>query len=254
MRQTRPCARSKSRLRARLRGLLCQQGGTTLVELIVCAALLCLLITMFAGALHPAAEMSRRLQDMNHAQLIADDLLETIRADLEQAQGYVKCYADGAPDKIVGATGAAEGAAIEFRTGDGYVILMTAQGCPDTDLRRTASDGAGGTTETVTPMQAIPAGRLLLRYYYSADGTSYTYTRDGKPVAQGLTSAYGSGFYMGFTASLHFAVDDAAHTVTVTVTLTRPDGTELLADHLLVDLRNQPPLRTAPTARADTTG
>ena len=242
----------KKRLRA-LRNPLKDQTGTTLVELIVCAALLCLLITMFAGALHPAAEMSRRLQDMNNAQLIADDLLETIRSQLEDAQDYVKCYADGGPNSIVGTTGAAEGSAIEFRTGDGYILLLTAQGCDDTDLRRTADDGAGGTTEVITPMKAVPAGRLLLRYYYSADGTGYTYTRDGKPVAQGLTSPYGTGFYMGFTTALHFEINAANHTVDVTVTLNRSDGTKLLSDHLLVDLRYQPPLRTAATATAVTT-
>ncbi len=242
----------KQRLRALVKHLK-NQTGTTLVELIVCAALLCLLITMFAGALHPAAEMSRRLQDMNNAQLIADDLLETIRSQLEEAQDYVKCYADGGPNSIVGTTGAATGSAIEFRTGDGYILLLTAQGCDDTDLRRTADDGAGGTTEVITPMKAVPTGRLLLRYYYSADGTSYTYTRDSKPVAQGLTSPYGTGFYMGFTTVLSFAVDATSHTVDVTVTLNRSDGTKLLSDHLLVDLRYQPPLRTAATATAVTT-
>lgn len=243
----------KQRLRA-LANALTQQAGTTLIEMIVCAGLLCLLITMFAGALHPAAVMSRRLQDMNHAQLIADDLLETIRAQLEDAQDYVKCYADGGPSSIVGATGAARGSAIEFRSSDGYVILMTAQGCDATDLRRTAEDGAGGTTEVITPMDAVPTGRLLLRYYYSADGTSYVYTRDGKPTAQGLTSPYGTGFYMGFTTALSFEVNNTNHTVDVTVTLTRSDGTKILSDHLLVDLRYQPPLRTAATATAILTG
>ena len=243
----------KQRLRALAQSLK-QQEGTTLVELIVCAALLCLLITMFAGALHPAAEMSRRLQDMNNAQLIADDLLETIRAQLEEAQDYIKCYPDGAPDSIVGTTGAATGSAIEFRTGEGYVLLLTAQGCDATDLYRTADDGAGGTTEVVTPMDAVPTGRLLLRYYYSADGTSYTYTRDSKAVAQGLSSPYGTGFYMGFTTVLSFEVNPTNHTVDVTVTLNRSDGTKLLSDHLLVDLRYQPPLRTAATAKAATTG
>lgn len=245
MRQTRPRSRSQrcTRLCARLRALLRRETGTTLVELIVCAALLCLLITMFAGALHPAAEMSRRLQDMNNAQLIADDLLETIRSQLEEAQGYVKCYADGAPDKIVGATGAAEGAAIEFRTGGGYVALLTAQGCPATDLQRSTGDQI-----ITTHMDAIPTGRLLLRYYASPDNRTYVYETGSTYVAQGLSSPYGSGFYMGFPLSLHFTVNDAAHTVDVTVTLARSDGTTLLSDHLLVDLRYQPPLRTDATA------
>ena len=228
------------------------QTGTTLVELIVCAALLCLLITMFAGALHPAAEMSRRLQDMNNAQLIADDLLETIRSQLEEAQGYVKCYADGDPANTAGQTGQAEGKAIEICTADGYVILLTAQGCPQTELRRTTTDGAGNESVVSTPMDAVPTGRLLLRYYFSADGTNYAYTQGGAYVARGLRVPYGTGFYMGFTTELDFRIDQTAHTVSVTVTLKRSDGTTLLSDHLLVDLRCQPPLRTAVTATAQT--
>lgn len=241
----------RKRLRALVRSLK-NQTGTTLVELIVCAALLCLLITMFAGALHPAAEMSRRLQDMNNAQLIADDLLETIRSQLEEAQGYVKCYADGAETSIAGQTGRAEGKAIEFCTADGYVILLTAQGCPQTELRRTTTDEAGNESVVSTPMDAVPTGRLLLRYYFSADGTSYAYTQGGTYVARGLRVPYGTGFYMGFTTELDFRIDQTAHTVNVTVTLKRSDGTTLLSDHLLVDLRYQPPLRTAVTATAQT--
>lgn len=240
----------RKRLRALIQSLK-NQTGTTLVELIVCAALLCLLITMFAGALHPAAEMSQRLQDMNNAQLIADDLLETIRSQLEEAQGYVKCYADGGKDNIAGQTGAAEGKAIEFRTADGYVILLTAQGCPETQLRRTTTDEAGNESVVSTKMDAVPAGRLLLRYYFSADGSSYAYTQDSTYVARGLRVPYGTGFYMGFTTDLNFQIDETAHTVNVTVTLNRSDGTKLLSDHLLVDLRYQPSLRTAVTAQAN---
>ena len=231
-------------MRRRLRALLKDRSGTTLVELIVCAALLCLLITMFAGALHPAAEMSRRLQDMNNAQLIADDLLESIRSELEEAQGYVKCYADGDPASLLGQSGAAEGSAIEFRTEKGYVILMTAQGCPATQLRRSNGEDQIVTTQ----MDAVPTGRLLLRYYASGDNRTYVYQMGATYVAQGLSSPYGSGFYMGFTTALNFKVDETNHTVDVTVTLRRADGTELLSDHLLVDLRYQPPLQTGQTA------
>ena len=60
----------------RIRSILRGREGMTLVELVVGAGLLCLVIGIFSASLRPAAEVSRRTQELNSAELIADDLLE----------------------------------------------------------------------------------------------------------------------------------------------------------------------------------
>ena len=80
----------------RIRSILRGREGMTLVELVVGAGLLCLVIGVFSASLRPAAEVSRRTQELNSAELIADDLLETVRSKVETATDYIKCYDNGA--------------------------------------------------------------------------------------------------------------------------------------------------------------
>lgn len=79
----------------RIRSILRGREGMTLVELVVGAGLLCLVIGIFSASLRPAAEVSRRTQELNSAELIADDLLETVRSKVETATDYIKCYDSG---------------------------------------------------------------------------------------------------------------------------------------------------------------
>ena len=72
----------------RIRSILRGREGMTLVELVVGAGLLCLVIGIFSASLRPAAEVSRRTQELNSAELIADDLLETVRSKVETATDY----------------------------------------------------------------------------------------------------------------------------------------------------------------------
>nr|WP_202183342.1 hypothetical protein [Butyricicoccus sp. AF22-28AC] len=64
----------------RIRSILRGREGMTLVELVAGAGLLCLVIGVFSASLRPAAEVSHRTQELNSAELIADDLLETVRS------------------------------------------------------------------------------------------------------------------------------------------------------------------------------
>ena len=79
----------------RIRSILRGREGMTLVELVVGAGLLCLVIGVFSASLRPAAEVSHRTQELNSAELIADDLLETVRSKVETATDYIKCYDNG---------------------------------------------------------------------------------------------------------------------------------------------------------------
>ena len=225
----------------KLHDLLRDRGGMTLVELLVAASLLCVVITMFAAALRPAAETTRRIEDLNNAQIIADDLLETLRGEIENAQTYIKCYSSGS--HIAGDSGAATGgSSIEFKNSDGFAVLLSAEGCADTAIVRTTA--AAGTTTA----KAIAPGYLIERWYRLSTDNTYTFSENGTPTARALTAVYDpKGFYMGFTVKLDFSVDytpQAAKSVTATVTIyrggTRTSANKMYSDSLVIDLRYSP--------------
>lgn len=220
----------------KLHDLLRDRGGMTLVELLVAASLLCVVITMFAAALRPAAETTRRIEDLNNAQIIADDLLETLRGEIENAQTYIKCYPSGS--HIAGDSGAATGgSSIEFKNSDGFAVLLSAEGCADTAIVRTTA--AAGTTTA----KAIAPGYLIERWYRLSTDNTYTFSENGTPTARALTAVYDpKGFYMGFTVKLDFSVDytpQAAKSVTATVTVYR-GANKMYSDSLVIDLRYSP--------------
>lgn len=225
----------------KLHDLLRDRGGMTLVELLVAASLLCVVITMFAAALRPAAETTRRIEDLNNAQIIADDLLETLRGEIENAQTYIKCYPSGS--HIAEDGGAATGgSSIEFKNSDGFAVLLSAEGCADTAIVRTTT--AAGTTTA----KAIAPGYLIERWYRLSTDNTYTFSENGTPTARALTAVYDpKGFYMGFTVKLDFSVDcteQAAKSVTATVTVyrggTRTSANKMYSDSLVIDLRYSP--------------
>lgn len=224
--------------------------GLTLVELLVSMALLGLALTLFAATLSPAARSFQRLETLNDAQIVADDLLETVRSQLEDARGYVKCYDSG--QNLARKEGAATGTAIEFMDPSGYVAVLNADGCPETTLRRVSSED-GGTMETSTAAKIDP-GYLAVRYYKNDSNQQYTYqTGPDRYVARAMTALYGRGFYVGLYAGLEFSLEPAAgsaKTVTVTVSLYRDaERTDrVFSDQLVVDLRQTPPVKTEATA------
>ena len=224
--------------------------GLTLVELLVSMALLGLAITLFAATLSPAARSFQRLETLNDAQIVADDLLETVRSQLEDARGYVKCYDSG--QTLAEKEGTDTGSAIEFVDPNGYVAVLSADGCPETTLRRVSSE-QGGTVETSTAAEIAP-GYLAVRYYKNDSNQQYTYqTGPDQYVARAMTALYGRGFYVGLYARLEFTLEPAAgraKTVTVTVSLYRDaERTDrVFSDQLIVDLRQTPPVKTGDTA------
>ena len=227
----------------RIRSVLRGREGMTLVELIVSAGLLCLVIAVFSASLRPAAEISRRTQELNSAELIADDLLETVllQADVvETASEYIKCYEIGAD--ITGQTGSSHGAAVEFGTSNA-VELLTADGCAETAIM-VGSRHAG--TEA-----AVEKGYLLERYCDNSAGVFYSKNADGTPCARALAQTYAKGFYMGLRAGLYFELDESGRTVTATVTIFRDaDMTDaVFSDSLLIDLRYDIPVKTGVTAQ-----
>lgn len=209
----------------RIRSILRGREGMTLVELVVGAGLLCLVIGIFSASLRPAAEVSRRTQELNSAELIADDLLETVRSKVETATDYIKCYDNGTD--VTNKTGSSEGSAIEFgyETEQGYnaAELLTADGCEPTKIVIADKDSG--------EQPRVEKGYLVERYY--KDG--YSQDADGNPIARAMTKTYAEGFYMGLRAGLHFKIDEAKHTVTATVTIYRDKD---LTDKIYSDSRS----------------
>ena len=71
------------------------QNGTTLVELIVCMVLLSLFTLAAVTLIQPSAQAYMDIQQQTRAQNLADALIETIRGEVLEANGYIR-FTDGA--------------------------------------------------------------------------------------------------------------------------------------------------------------
>lgn len=98
--------------------VLKNKRGTTLVELVVCMVLLSLFTLAAVTLIQPSAQAYMQVQQQTRAQNLADALIETIRGELLNANGYIR-FADGATDSNLDKvfdpkTGVSSGTALEF--------------------------------------------------------------------------------------------------------------------------------------------
>lgn len=73
------------------------QSGTTLVELIVCMVLLAIFTLAAVTLIQPSAQAYMDIQQQTRAQNLADALIETIRGEVLEANGYIR-FTDGATE------------------------------------------------------------------------------------------------------------------------------------------------------------
>ena len=107
-----------------------------------------------------AAKLFTRLYRLWSAQLILDNTVQELRSITADASGYVKLYDTCGPDQTTAdRTGEDSGAALEFGNADGYVVLVSAEGCPDTEIC------LGSVKIDETASADISPGSLLVRYY-----------------------------------------------------------------------------------------
>ena len=66
------------------------QNGTTLVELIVCMVLLAIFTLAAVTLIQPSAQAYMDIQQQTRAQNLADALIETIRGEVLEANGYIR--------------------------------------------------------------------------------------------------------------------------------------------------------------------
>ena len=233
------------KLTARLR----EKKGTTLVETMVTLLLITILMAIAAVSLSSAFRIFLRIQKAQYAQSVLDTAMTELRTLTKDATVYVKIYGNGTD--VTGKPGASTGDAIEFMNKEGYVVLLTTDGCAQTDLYIT-----GRNTGTA---DAVDAGELLERYYFPQRGitTDYTYAEGQTPVARAVAAVFGKGFYMGnylvVTYSFPDGVADGATVDGITATLKlyadEAHTIELASDTELLSFRHRVVRKDAVTAK-----
>lgn len=213
--------------------VLKNKRGTTLVELVVCMVLLSLFTLAAVTLIQPSAQAYMQVQQQTRAQNLADALIETIRGELLNANGYIR-FADGAADitnldtVFKGKTGVSSGTALEFSVYPNHIELIDKDKVP----ALTKADG--------TPLLSLDAaneldGYLHMRFYLQEKDTykpQHKVTSEGTDlpnVAYAYTTAYPKDAYMGmFISDLQFYArsytkaegEKYAHVTALTVVLT----------------------------------
>lgn len=221
-----------------------RREGMTLAELIVSLALLSILMVMVAGVVSPAAKTFVRMQRVQLAELILDNVEDEICSQLQEAVGSIRICDVPDGGSMVGAMGSDSGSVLEYLNTDSYVTLMSADGCAETTLMR--SGQATGT-------ESADAGRLLLRYYWQKKTGSeehayeYSYMGEGGLVARAVQQVFADRYYMGNYLKLTFSFPDdvdagqEAGYLKIRAELYREPGrTDLLAsEEFIAELRYQ---------------
>lgn len=206
--------------------VLKNKRGTTLVELVVCMVLLSLFTLAAVTLIQPSAQAYMQVQQQTRAQNLADALIETIRGELLNANGYIR-FADGATDitnldtVFEGKTGVSNGTALEFNVNSNYIELIDKDKVP----ALTKADG--------TQLLSLDAaneldGYLHMRFYQQEEVKS---AKSNPPsyVPYAYTTAYPKDAYMGmFISDLQFYArsytkaegEKYAHVTALTVVLT----------------------------------
>lgn len=170
-----------------------RKSGMSLVEMVVTLFIFSIMMTMMAGVLSPAAKIFIRIQKLQFAQIILDNTIQELRGMTRDAVGHVKIYEKcGADNGIANQPGTLSGQGLEFVNEDGYVVLISTEGCPGTGVYR-----GNQLLSTVSPGD-IPPGRLYARYYVQEKDARYHYEdAAGQPIARAVNSIFTDKYYMG---------------------------------------------------------
>lgn len=246
--------------------------GTTLVELIVCMVLLALFTLAAVTLIQPSAQAYLQVQQLTRAQNLADALIESIRGEVLNANGYIRFTDAGTaadPDSIFAQpdSGArySDGTALEFSVYPNHIEQIDAGYVP-------ALEKTGSTTALLDANQAAELENYLHMRFYRDEmastgenagkyGNPKHTTEDGKPAAYAYTTAYTKDAYMGmYISELHFYARSwqrdsdtdtpriTAMTVVVAVAKKDADGNEqvLCTQKAIVPLPGAPKILYAP--------
>lgn len=241
-----------------------RKEGMTLVETVVSMLLIMIMLTMVVAVVSPAFRVFIRMQRLQFAQMVLDNVEEDMKAELRNATTYVKIYDKDSEDGtgIINTEGVNKGEVLEYVNTQGYIVLVSANGCAETDIYR-------GMTKS-GQYDSVPSGQLLYRYYLNTKSVNeqtatYNYTMDGTPSARAATTAFGSGYYMGNYLKIEFAFSDETCNNGDTINYIKVsaylyDSSEMKDEDLvaqedfLVDFRYKVVMEDGKTAVAGTTG
>ena len=206
--------------------VLKNKRGTTLVELVVCMVLLSLFTLAAVTLIQPSAQAYMQVQQQTRAQNLADALIETIRGELLNANGYIR-FADGATDitnldtVFEGKTGVSNGTALEFNVNSNYIELIDKDKVP----ALTKADG----TQLLSLDAANELDGYLHMRFYKQEEVKSAKSNPPSYVPYAYTTAYPKDAYMGmFISDLQFYArsytkaegEKYAHVTALTVVLT----------------------------------
>lgn len=213
--------------------VLKNKRGTTLVELVVCMVLLSLFTLAAVTLIQPSAQAYMQVQQQTRAQNLADALIETIRGELLNANGYIR-FADGATGNNFDTVfdkknGVSSGTALEFSVYPNHIELIDKDKVP----ALTKADGTPLLSEeTANELD----GYLHMRFYLQEKNIykpQHEVTLESGTklpnVAYAYTTAYPKDAYMGmFISDLQFYArsytkaegEKYAHVTALTVVLT----------------------------------
>lgn len=178
-----------------------RKSGISLAETMVTLLVLGIIMAMMVGILSPAAKIYMRIQKLLFAQVILDNTIQELQGMTRTAAGYIKIYENcGETDSIADQTGMPGGQGLEFVNEDGYVTLISAEGCPGTGIYRGSQ-----LFDTVNPGD-IPKGRLFARYYVREKDEKYHYEdSSGQPIARAVNHVFTDRYYMGNYLEITFS-------------------------------------------------
>ena len=206
--------------------VLKNKRGTTLVELVVCMVLLSLFTLAAVTLIQPSAQAYMQVQQQTRAQNLADALIETIRGELLNANGYIR-FADGAKNGedinkvFLPKTGVSSGSALEFNVNSNYIELIDKDKVP----ALTKADG----TQLLSEETANELDGYLHMRFYQQEEVKSAKSNPPSYVPYAYTTAYPKDAYMGmFISNLHFYArsytkaegEKYAHVTALTVVLT----------------------------------
>lgn len=206
--------------------VLKNKRGTTLVELVVCMVLLSLFTLAAVTLIQPSAQAYMQVQQQTRAQNLADALIETIRGELLNANGYIR-FADGAKNGedinkvFLPKTGVSSGSALEFNVNSNYIELIDKDKVP----ALTKADG----TQLLSKETANELDGYLHMRFYQQEEVKSAKSNPPSYVPYAYTTAYPKDAYMGmFISDLQFYArsytkaegEKYAHVTALTVVLT----------------------------------
>ena len=188
--------------------ILVSKKGSSLIELVVSMLISSIMLLMVTASVGPVAKLTLRMQKTQLAQEVIENISIELRSQMADAVTYVKIYANGTDEGIVGKTGADTGTVLEYQNTLGYIEVLSTDGCADTDIVR-------GLTVT-GEVKEKEKGKLLNRYYFPTSGKYNFQNTSGKAVARAVSYVFTDRFYMDHYVKIKFSYPGGA-----------ADGTEL---------------------------